>query len=57
MLGGPVERRGQPGATVQLAGVASAALPLASRERQVAVEPTPFAILVEPGEQARPFPQ
>ena len=54
---GPVERRGEPRAAVELAGVAAAGLPLARRVDQVLVEAPALGVLLEPAAQARPFAQ
>ncbi len=55
--GGPVERRGEPGAAVELAGVAAARLPVACSVDQVLVQAPPLGVLLEPAAQAGPLAQ
>ena len=45
----PVERRGEPGAAVELGGFATRALPLGGGIDQVLVEPTALDVVGEPG--------
>ena len=53
----PVERRGQARAAVQLAGIAAAALPFAGGGAQVATQPAPLGVLLQPAAQPRPLAQ
>ena len=57
MAGGPVERRGQPRAAVELAAVAAARLPVARGVDQVLVQAAALGVLLEPAAQARPLAQ
>ena len=54
---GPVERRGEPGAAVELARVAPGRLPVAGGGDQVRVQPAPLRVLLEPAAQPRPLAQ
>ena len=56
-VGGPVERRSEPGAAVQLGGVAAARVPLARGLREVAVQPPALRVLLEPAAQPGPLAQ
>ena len=56
-LGAELERRRQPGAPVQIAAVPPACVPLAGGHAQMAVQPPPHAILLEPPPVARPLAQ
>ena len=55
VLGGPVERRGEPGPAVELGGVAHRVAPLAGGADQVMVEAPSLGVLLEPAAQARPL--
>ena len=55
--GAPVERRGEARTAVEIAGIAPAAVPLARRDRQVAVQAPPVGVLLEPAAQPRPLAQ
>ena len=52
---GPVERGGQPCAAEQIGWIAAAGIPLGRSRCDSLMEPTRFAILVEPGNQSRPL--
>ena len=54
---GPVERRGEPRAAVELAGIAATRLPLARRLDQVLVEAATLGVLLEPCPKPRPLAQ
>ena len=54
-VGRPVERRGEPGAAVELGGVAPGALPLAGGVDQVLVKAPALGVLLEPAAQPRPL--
>ncbi|HXV52836.1 MAG TPA: hypothetical protein VD765_06370, partial [Solirubrobacterales bacterium] len=57
MLGGPVERRGEPCAAVELGGVALGVPPPSRGVDQVVMEAAALGVLHEPGPQTRPFAQ
>ena len=57
VLGGPVERRGEPGAAVELGGIALGVAPLPSRADQVVMEAATLGVLLEPAAQPRPLAQ
>ena len=54
-LGCPVERRGEPGAAVELGGIAPGALPLRGGLDQVLVKAPALGVLLEPGAKPRPL--
>ena len=57
VVGGPVERRRQARAAIELAGVAAAGLPFARGAAEVAVQPPALGVFLEPAAQARPLAQ
>ena len=57
MVGGPVQRRGQAPAAVELATVAAVGLPLACGVAEVVAQAPALRFLLEPSAQARPLAQ
>ena len=55
VLGGPVERRGEPGAAVELGGIAPGVSPLAGGADQVVVKAAALGVRLEPAAQPRPL--
>ncbi len=57
VLGGPVERRRQAGAAVEVGGLTTALLPVADRAHQVEAQPSSRRVLLEPALEPRPLPE
>ena len=57
VVGRPFQRRGQPRAAVELAGVAAAGVPLACGVSELVVQAAALGVLLEPAAQARPLAQ
>ena len=55
VLGGPVERRGEPGAAVELGRIAVGVLPFGGGVDQVLVKAPALGVLLEPAAQPRPL--
>ena len=55
VLGGPVERRGEPGAAVELGGIALGVAPLLRGADQVVVKASALGVGLEPAPQPRPL--
>ena len=57
VVGAPVERGGEAGAAVELALVAPRRVPFGRRSGDVAAQPAPLGVLLDPLAQARPLAQ
>ena len=55
--GGPVQRRCEAGAAVELTGIAAGGVPRARGARQMVVDPPALGVVLEPAAQARPLAQ